>query len=179
VWDRADIALWFHRFGLAPPFAPGAAGWPAPHAAELAGDAAGAGAAWLALGLPFEAAMALLQVQGSGAGAALTQAVALLEGIGAQPAAAYGRTLARSLGQAHVLPRMRRGPYSAARTHPQGLTAREAQILELLLAGHSNADIARHLVRSPRTVEHHVSALLDKLGASNRVELMSRQHQQG
>jgi DNA-binding CsgD family transcriptional regulator/Tfp pilus assembly protein PilF len=172
LWDRGEVALWQHRAGLAP--APCSA-LPPPIAAELAGQCAAASAQWLALGLPFEAGLALLGAQGSGAGAAALRAMALFEQIGARSAAARARALARRMGQA--LPKARRGPYQAARSHPDGLTRREAQILDLLLAGQSNADIARQLVRSPRTVEHHVSALLDKLGASNRCELMSRWQQ--
>jgi len=40
--------------------------------------------------------------------------------------------------------------------------------------GMSNRDIARQLSRSPRTVEHHVSAVLGKLNAANRMEVMLR-----
>jgi DNA-binding NarL/FixJ family response regulator len=98
----------------------------------------------------------------------------VFEALEARPAAARARAQAARLGQGPQLPKARRGPYGAARSHPEGLTRREAQILDLLLAGRSNADIARCLVRSPRTVEHHVSALLDKLGAHSRFELMSR-----
>jgi len=160
-WDRGEIAVWQQRAGLAPM---AGASWPAPIAAELAGDGAAASALWRALGLPFEAGLALLAVPD---GAAALRALALFEALGARPAAARARALA---GQ----PKARRGPYGAARSHPQGLTRRQAQILDLLLAGQSNADIARCLVRSPRTVEHHVSALLVKLGVHNRYELMSR-----
>jgi len=176
LWDRGEIALWQHRAGLPQPDLDAAA-LPAPIAAELAGDGAAASARWRELGLPFEAGLALLGVQGEGAGPATLRALALFEELAARPAAARARSLASQLGQGIGLPRLRRGPYQAARSHPDGLTRREAQILDLLLDGQSNADIARRLVRSPRTVEHHVSALLDKLGAHNRSELMLRLQQ--
>ncbi|KQV47495.1 MULTISPECIES: AAA family ATPase [unclassified Duganella] len=172
LWDRGEIALWQHRAGLPPEL--DAAALPPPIGAELRGDGAAASDQWRALGLPFEAGLALLGVQGEGAGPAALRALALFEELGARPAAALARSLASQLGKGIDLPKLRRGPYQAARSHPDGLTRREAQILDLLLAGQSNADIARRLVRSPRTVEHHVSALLDKLGAHNRSELMSR-----
>jgi DNA-binding NarL/FixJ family response regulator len=54
------------------------------------------------------------------------------------------------------------------------LARREAQVLELLLDGLSNLEIAQRLCRSERTVEHHVSTLLGKLGASTRLDLMRR-----
>lgn len=53
---------------------------------------------------------------------------------------------------------------------PELLTAREAEVLELLGLGLSNRQIADRLVLSAKTVEHHVSRLLAKLGLRNRTE---------
>jgi DNA-binding NarL/FixJ family response regulator len=64
----------------------------------------------------------------------------------------------------------KRGPYAAARTHQLGLTAREADVLALLAQGARNSDIAEKLKRSRRTIEHHVAAVLRKLGVSCRNE---------
>ena len=50
------------------------------------------------------------------------------------------------------------------------LSPRERQVLTLLTHGCDNGDIARQLFVSPSTVKHHVSRLLDKIGASNRVQ---------
>jgi DNA-binding NarL/FixJ family response regulator len=56
------------------------------------------------------------------------------------------------------------------RCHPAGLTERQAEILALLGSGATNAEIAARLVLSVRTVDHHVSAVLQKLGVTSRRE---------
>jgi DNA-binding CsgD family transcriptional regulator/tetratricopeptide (TPR) repeat protein len=54
--------------------------------------------------------------------------------------------------------------------HPSGLTNREVEILTLVDEGLRNADIASRLFVSPKTVDHHVSSILSKLGAKTRGE---------
>ena len=56
---------------------------------------------------------------------------------------------------------------------PDGLTKREAQVLALISAGHSNIEVADMLVLSVRTVERHVSNIYAKIGARNRSEATS------
>jgi ATP/maltotriose-dependent transcriptional regulator MalT len=51
---------------------------------------------------------------------------------------------------------------------PFGLTAREVEVLRLLAQGLSDAQIAEHLVISPRTVNRHITSLYSKLGVSSR-----------
>jgi DNA-binding NarL/FixJ family response regulator len=51
-----------------------------------------------------------------------------------------------------------------------GLSAREWEVLELVAAGRSNAEIADQLFISPKTASVHVTHILDKLGVNNRVE---------
>jgi ATP/maltotriose-dependent transcriptional regulator MalT len=51
-----------------------------------------------------------------------------------------------------------------------GLSAREWEVLELVAAGRSNAEIAETLFISPKTASVHVTHILDKLGVNNRVE---------
>ncbi|MEL6877436.1 MAG: AAA family ATPase [Pseudomonadota bacterium] len=68
-----------------------------------------------------------------------------------------------------VLPR---GPYRASRENPFGLTAKEMTVLEYLAAGLSNAKIADEMSRSQRTIEHHVSSILQKLEAENRLAVL-------
>jgi DNA-binding CsgD family transcriptional regulator len=59
---------------------------------------------------------------------------------------------------------------ATARAAELGLTYRESEILPLLVAGRTNAEIAQVLVISPRTVGVHVSRILHKLGAARRTE---------
>ncbi|HET8524907.1 MAG TPA: response regulator transcription factor, partial [Thermomicrobiales bacterium] len=60
-----------------------------------------------------------------------------------------------------------------------GLTSRELEILRLVSAGHSNADIADLLFISPRTVSTHITNLLGKLGVDNRAAAVSYAYQHG
>jgi DNA-binding NarL/FixJ family response regulator len=53
-------------------------------------------------------------------------------------------------------------------TYPAGLTAREVEVLRLMALGHSYAQIADHLVISPRTVNAHVTSIFGKLGVTSR-----------
>ena len=63
-----------------------------------------------------------------------------------------------------------RGRSPATRANPAGLTARQLDVLALLADGLSNAEIAARLVISPKTADHHVSAILAKLDVRSRGE---------
>ena len=60
------------------------------------------------------------------------------------------------------------GPRTATRKHPFGLTRREREVLELICARHTNAEITQKLFISVKSVDHHVSAVLAKLDAPTR-----------
>ena len=170
-WDYSELSVWRKRIGVGgdPPTSQ-----TRPWTTELAGDLLGAADHWERLGLPYEAGLALAQVEGDEAAAALGRAVELLESIEARKAAAFARRRAQELGVLARLPKTRRGPYARARQHPLGLTSSEQQVLGLIAEGRSNKDIARQLDRSPRTVEHQVSAVLGKFSARNRIDVMLR-----
>lgn len=61
-----------------------------------------------------------------------------------------------------------RGPRSSTLANAAGLTRREQEVLTVLAGGATNPEIATVLHLSERTVAHHVSAILFKLGAPTR-----------
>lgn len=111
---------------------------------------------------------------------------ALLGKLATTPAAAQPLVSA-PLPRAHldrlVQAFQRQGQPVLARPRPGGamapglvepLSARELEVLELLADGRSNQAIAEQLVISLDTVKRHVSHVLDKLGAANRTQAVSR-----
>ncbi len=59
------------------------------------------------------------------------------------------------------------------------LTARELEVLSLIAAGLSNAQIADRLVIAPKTAEHHVGRVLAKLGVRSRAEAAAHAVREG
>jgi ATP/maltotriose-dependent transcriptional regulator MalT len=55
-----------------------------------------------------------------------------------------------------------------------GLSAREAQIMTLIAAGHSNGEIAASLVLAEKTVKNHVNRIYSKLGVGSRSAAISQ-----
>ena len=157
----AELAGW--RQMLAPDIDPGdIAGMAAPYRMLLAGDWRGAAAAWAELGAPYERALALAQ----GDEAAQRVALEILEALGARPVASHVRDIMRQNGIIHIA----RGPRRTTRANSAGLTQRQMEVLQLIERGLSNKRIAEHLAISPKTVDHHVSAVLGKLDAVSRGE---------
>jgi DNA-binding CsgD family transcriptional regulator len=152
-----ELAVWAARHGLEH-VAP--AGAPAAVKLELEGDWRGAVKAWSELNAPYEAALAALP----GDDGAARQAQATLQRLGATSAIqAFSRERAARGARAV------RGPRRSTIAHPAGLTRREHEVLEQLATGATNPEIAAALHLSERTVAHHVSAILGKLGAATRL----------
>ena len=89
--------------------------------------------------------------------------------LGARPLARIVSRRLRERG-AHAV---RRGPRRTTRANPANLTARELDVLALLASGMRNAEVAERLFLSRRTVDHHVSSILRKLGAGSRGEAVA------
>jgi DNA-binding CsgD family transcriptional regulator/tetratricopeptide (TPR) repeat protein len=163
-WDRGAVAVWLRRTGSdRPPRGELAA----PYQRQLDHDWTGAARLWTDLGCPFEAGMALL---GSADEASLRQALWIFTDLGASATARFTRQKMRQL----AIRSIPAGPRTATREHPLGLTRREHEVLDLICARHTNAEIAGKLFISVKTVDHHVSAVLAKLGAPTRRAAASR-----
>ena len=157
-WLRGAVAVWLRRLG-----SPRSMGGEIaePYRRLLDGDPVGAARAWTNLGSPYEAALALADVPDE---EALREALGIVIGLGARAAAQVIRQRLRMLG-ARSIPA---GPHAATRKRPFGLTRREHEVLDLICAEHTNAEIAAKLFLSVKTVDHHVSAVLAKLGVPTR-----------
>jgi DNA-binding CsgD family transcriptional regulator len=167
-WYIGDVAIWLWRGGAlqeAPTHTFSA------YALQISGDWQKAAHAWEQLGCPYEQALALLD----GDETAQRLALDIFERLGAAPAAEIARGRLRAAG-VRGLPR---GPRPATQANPAGLTPRQFEILLLLAEGLRNAEIAERLSTTPKTIEHHVSAILAKLTARTRAEAVRLAYEAG
>jgi ATP/maltotriose-dependent transcriptional regulator MalT len=162
-WVTAEIALWVRRSGGILPDLRNLAG---PHRLALAGDWRAAAADWRERGNMYESALALLDGDDP---AAVREAHDILARLGAVAVLPKVAQRLRKLGAP-----VPRGPRQSTAANAAGLTEREAEIAELVAAGLSNHEIAERLVLSDKTVGHHVSAILGKLGVRRRAEVAAR-----
>jgi DNA-binding CsgD family transcriptional regulator/tetratricopeptide (TPR) repeat protein len=170
-WQLGEMQIWAKRLGVAVEHYKLPNAIAQPFAAELNDDNITAAALWDKIGSPYHAAISLAQTKEA---ISLADAIKRFEKLGAKSAIAWLRRRADGLGLEDALPKLRRGPYRAARSHPMGLTEKEVNVLALLSEGHGNFQIAKQLNRSQRTIEHHVAAVLAKLNANNRIEVILR-----
>jgi DNA-binding CsgD family transcriptional regulator len=159
-WAAGELGYWMRMAGAAD--GPAAVAAP-PWASHIRGDGAAAAQLWRRLGCPYEAASA--QAESDDPGQQLA-ALNELQRLGAWPAA---EMLARRLREQGIRELPRR-PRHTTRNNPARLTDRQVDVLGLLADGLRNADIAARLHISARTVDHHVSAILTKLGVGSRQE---------
>ncbi len=156
-------------------------------AAELA-DAAEAAAgeeelaAWQHTAQPYPLAQALLRsaehAAAAGdrrtAGERLCRCIALATQLQAAPLVQDAQHLARRTRI--TVPEQDTAPPAISPSDALGLTPREREVLSLLAAGRTNRQIAQELFISVKTASVHVSRILTKLGAANRLEAAATAH---
>ena len=166
-WPSGAFAFWMWKLGRLDEVPPGTAesyGW------MMRGEHRRAAAFFRERGLPYDEALALMH----GDEHEQIAAVRIFDDLGAVAASARMRDVLSEDGV-----RVPRGSSFATRQNPAGLTARQAEVLQLLAQGWSNSQIADHLFLSNRTVENHVSAVLMKLDVSSRTEAVDLALAQG
>jgi DNA-binding CsgD family transcriptional regulator/tetratricopeptide (TPR) repeat protein len=167
---QAELAPWAVRLGVDIPVL--AVADDDPVALLLSGNFEAAAEEWDTRGMPYEAALAHYD---TGTEDGLREAIRRLEALGASAAVEAARREMRRLGFRSVPS----GARASTREHPLGMTRRESEVLAGLCAGRTNAEISEQLFLSPRTVDHHVSAVLAKLGVSSRGEAAAEAARRG
>ena len=159
IWTNSELCFWAWKAGGLDEISPTTA---EPFLLHMKGDYAAAAERWAGLGCPLYQALALADI---GDPRSLREALEIVQRLDARPLVARISKRLLALG-ATDLPR---GPRPSTRRNPYGLTDRELEILTHLGDGLRNAEIAERLVLSAKTVDHHVGAVLRKLGVGDRV----------
>ncbi len=165
---QGELAAWLWRAGALEQHPTDI---PEAYALEISGDWRGAACAWQALGCPYEHACMLAWY---GTEIEQREALTIFEQLGAAPAALALRKQMHASGVRGVP----RGSRTSTQSNPLGLTQREAEVLALLAEGLRNSVIAKQLFVSTKTVDHHVSAILTKLGVPSRAEAVAMARKQ-
>jgi len=163
-WYAGELAFWCWRAGDKVTLFD----WMAkPYTLHITGDWRAAAEAWEELGCPYEKACALAD----GDSEAQITALKIFDRLGARPAADRLRLRLQQAGVIKIA-------HASTRENPFGLTRRQMEILGLLIEGLSNAEISARLHISPKTADHHVSAILEKMDIHSREEaaLLARAH---
>jgi DNA-binding CsgD family transcriptional regulator len=159
-WMDGELAFWRWRCNPMMRNVDGCAG---PFVDQIAGARHKAAVAWRAFGCDYQCAMALADSEDE---QELREALQICDRLGAAPLAGILRRKLRAGGIRGIS----RGAQERNRQNPHGLTTRELGVLSQLTEGCRNADIARRLFVSEKTVDHHVSSILGKLGVRSRGE---------
>ena len=162
-WHIGELGWWLWRSGELDHQPEGAI---RPFTLQMAGDWEAAASEWTDHGFPYDAAMALSD---SPHVKDLRSAVKTFDRLGAVAAREFAGQRLRQLGAA-----VPRGPRRTTRSDPDGLTSREVEVLGMIDRGFTDAEIAKVLFISTRTVNHHVSSILTKLGVSTRNQAAER-----
>ncbi len=133
-----------------------------PYLLQIKGDWKPAAKLWEDLKSPYEQAMALSE----GDHEAKKSALEIFDRLGASATSQKIRKSMREIGIKNIP----KGPRRTTRKNIAGLTTRQLEVLRLLGKGLSNNEIGIKLFISPKTVDHHISAILSKLNIHSRFE---------
>ncbi len=159
IWAIGEIAYWLWKAGhldeipekIAEPFL-----------LQIKGDWKAAAKIWEELRCPYEQALALSE----GNEESMKKAVEIFDSLGGSAASQLIKQKMRERG----IKSIPKGPRQSTKENPAGLTRRQADVLKLVSRGLSNSEIAINLYISPKTVDHHISAILAKLNLRSRTE---------
>jgi len=162
-WARGEVGFWMWKAGAidGPPDLAAE-----PFTLHMDGKWREAADTWHEIGCPYEEGLALAE----GDEEAMLKAITIFDSLGARPAAGMIRIRLRKMGVEHIP----QGPRLETRSNPAGLTNRQVEVLGLMVEGLSNGEIADRLYISKKTTEHHVSAVMAKLGAPTRAKAIAR-----
>lgn len=162
AWWMGALGFWMWRAGGLTELPKTAA---EPYRKQVSGDWQSAADTWTTMGCRYESALAFAD----GDEAAQLKALAIFREMGANPAADLMEKRLRASGIRSIP----RGPRPSTQKNPAGLTTRQMEVLALLAEGLQNAEIAERLFISPKTVDHHISAILSKLNVSSRAKAVT------
>jgi DNA-binding CsgD family transcriptional regulator/tetratricopeptide (TPR) repeat protein len=168
-WRVGELLFWAQRVGVV---LEGALAIAKPFELQRRGSYREAAQEWARLGCPYEQALALNDSPDVGL---RKRALEIYDSLGARPMA---QRLRRQL-KAEGVRGLKRGANRSTRANAAGLTVRELEVLALVAQDLSNAAIAKRLYLSAKTVDHHASAILSKLGIASRREAAEAAHKLG
>lgn len=158
-WTIGEIAYWMWKAGQLEEIPAHIA---KPYLLHIIGDWKAAAHYWEESHCPYEQALALSE----GNRESMLEAVRIFDKLGAVAASSLIKQKMREKG----IKKIPKGPRQSTRTNPAGLTGRQVDVLKLLTNGMTNSEIASNLFISPKTVDHHISAILSKLNLHTRTE---------
>ncbi len=142
-----------------------------PYLLQINGEWQSAANLWEELKCPYEQALALSE----GDEESMKRAIEIFDSLGASATSQLIKQKMRESGIRSIP----KGPRKRTRENPAGLTSRQLEVLNLLGKGLSNNEIGNKLFISPKTVDHHISAIFSKLNIHSRFEAAAFVHSNG
>jgi DNA-binding CsgD family transcriptional regulator/tetratricopeptide (TPR) repeat protein len=161
-WLLGELVWWLSVAGIGRPTPIPLA---RPFALMVSGAWPAAAAAWDELGCPLWAALSLAHSPDIDDG---RRAIEIVDALGLPAVRTAVLRRRHQLGL-----RVPRSPRPSSRTNASGLTAREVEVLALVADGRSNIEVGRALFISEKTVGHHMSSVLRKLGEPTRARAVA------